>query len=65
MSVGVHIGHKHLRVRTHSGDMKDVCSCMLARLHDNEVSEGTVPDDMPEYNVPYGAGCHPEWRTDE
>jgi hypothetical protein len=63
--VPVDVPHGTFYVKTKSGDTKVLCTCMMRRIRDDEIVEGVVPDDIPEYNVPKGAGCHPEWRPEE
>lgn len=54
--------HDLVIVRTNGNDAKLVSVCMLDRLSDDDLVNGLVPDDMPEWNDPSGSYCHNDWR---
>lgn len=56
--------HDVIKVRTQSNEYLKVSNCMLGRVETDEIKEGCVPDDIPEYgDVPKGElKCHADWR---
>lgn len=54
-------GHSVFSVVDSKGRRIKTTPCMLVRLDPAEFENGRVPADMPEFDVPAGAGCHPDW----